>query len=49
MAKSSQPKRSELMNDLVNILLFLVALAVIIALLAILDPSVKHFFTRWLP
>jgi len=36
-------------SDLVSILLFIGALILVLSLLAILDPSVKHLFLHLLP
>jgi hypothetical protein len=36
-------------SDLVSLLLFIGALVLVLSLLALLDPSVKHLFLRLLP
>jgi len=36
-------------SDLFNVVFFLLALAVLLAILAVLDPVVKRWFTRFLP
>jgi len=36
-------------NDMINILLFLLAVALIILLLSLLDPSITRFLRRLLP
>ncbi len=42
-------RRSGWLNDLLNVIFFLVAIASVLALLAVLDPSVKHWFSKILP
>jgi len=42
-------RKTGLGSDAVNVLLFVGALALVLALLAILDPSVKQLFLRVLP
>ena len=42
-------RRSGWFSDLLNVLFFLLALALVIALLAVLDPSVKKWLTKILP
>jgi hypothetical protein len=46
---SPDRKRSGPISDLINIVFFLLALALLIALLAVLDPDVKRFLMRILP
>jgi hypothetical protein len=41
-------KRPGFGGDMLNIVVFLVAVIGILTLIAVLDPSVKHFFLRFL-
>lgn len=42
-------RRSGWLSDLLNVLFFLVAVALLLALFAVLDPSIKRFFSKVLP
>jgi hypothetical protein len=47
--KKHSRRTSGAFSDLLNVVIFLVMLTVIIAILMVLDPTVKHWFTRYLP
>jgi hypothetical protein len=36
-------------SDLLNVVVFLLALAAVLGVLAVLDPMIKRWFTRFLP
>ena len=42
-------RRSGPFSDLLNVVVFLLALAAVLGVLAVLDPMVKRWFTRFLP
>jgi hypothetical protein len=42
-------RRSGLFSDLVNVLFFLLALAALLAVLTVLDPSIKRWLLQFLP
>lgn len=39
----------EILQDIINILLFLAGIFLTFTLLALLDPAIKHFITNLLP